>query len=240
MTPLIRILLVDDHPLVRDGVRMRLQATEHISVAGEAASVAEALPMARDLAPDIVLTDIRMPNASGIHLASLFREQFPLVRVLVLSMHEDPEYVRRAVALGARGYVLKDAPAQYLIEAIETVYRGGRYFSPGLEHLLGSAEPAPRSQRALTPREASVLQWVSEGRSNKEIAALMGTSVRTVETHRLHLRRKLRIEGQAALMKYAVDYADLTHDPQHTGPAPLFDPFALGATVPGRHTAPDL
>jgi DNA-binding NarL/FixJ family response regulator len=220
MTPMIRILLVDDHPLVRDGVRMRLEATEHIRVAGEAASVAEALPMARELAPDLVLTDIRMPNASGIHLAALFREQFPLVRVLVLSMHEDPEYVRRAVALGARGYVLKDAPARHLIEAIETVYHGGRYFSAGIGHLLESAEPAPRSQRALTPREASVLQWVSEGRSNKEIAALMGTSVRTVETHRLHLRRKLRIEGQAALMKYAVDYADLTHDPLHATGSP--------------------
>lgn len=238
MNPQIRILLVDDHPLVRDGVRMRLQATEHICVAGEAASASESLPLAQNLAPDIVLTDIRMPGASGIHLAALFRDQFPLVRVLVLSMHDDPEYVRRAVSLGARGYVLKDAPAQQLIEAIETVHRGGFYFSPGLEHLLDETDRIARSNRSLTPREASVLQWVSEGRSNKEIAALMGTSVRTVETHRLHLRRKLRIEGQAALMKYAVDHADLTHDPLHTGPAALFDPQALGIAPPG-HCAPD-
>ena len=237
MTSTIRILLVDDHPLVRDGVRMRLEATAHIRVAGEAASVAEALPLAHSLAPDLVLTDIRMPNASGIHLAALFREQFPLVRVLVLSMHEDPEYVRRAVALGARGYVLKDAPAQHLIEAIETVYRGGRYFSAGIEHLLDSTPPEPRPQRTLTPREASVLQWVSEGRSNKEIAALMGTSVRTVETHRLHLRRKLRIEGQAALMKYAVDYADLTHDPVPPPPAGPAGPALRGTGTP-RSWAP--
>ena len=207
MTQAIRILLVDDHPLVRDGVSMRLQATEHLRVAGEAASLAEALALAGPLAPDIVLTDIRMPGASGIDLAARFREQHPLVRVLVLSMHEDPEYVRRAVALGARGYVLKDAPAQQLIEAIETVHRGGHYFSPGLRPVAEAPLPAPG--RALTPREASVLQWVAEGRSNKEIAALMGTSVRTVETHRLHLRRKLRIDGQAAFIKYAVDHAAL-------------------------------
>jgi len=208
MNAMIRILLVDDHPLVRDGVSMRLQATDHIRVVGEAASVDQALPLARQLSPDLVVTDIRMPGASGIDLATLFREQFPLVRVLVLSMHEDPEYVRRAVALGARGYVLKDAPAQQLIEAIDTVYAGGLYFSPGLQQVVEGGSPSsPR--RALTPREACVLQWISEGRSNKEIAALMGTSVRTVETHRLHLRRKLRIDGHAAFIKYAVDYADL-------------------------------
>jgi YesN/AraC family two-component response regulator len=96
MNPMIRILLVDDHPLVRDGVSMRLQATDHIRVVGEAASVDQALPLVRALSPDLVVTDIRMPGASGIDLAALFRDQFPLVRVLVLSMHEDPEYVRRA------------------------------------------------------------------------------------------------------------------------------------------------
>lgn len=214
MTSTIRILLVDDHPFVRDGVRMRLEATEHIRVAGEAGSVAEALPMAQLLEPDIVITDIRMPGASGIHLAAQFREQFPQVRVLVLSMHEDPEYVRRALSLGAQGYVLKDAPAQCLIEAIDTVHGGGRYFSPGIEHLLEDMLPEPSSGKRLTPREAGVLQWVSQGRSNKQIAELMGMSVRTVETHRLHLRRKLGIEGQAALVKYAVAHADLVHDPR--------------------------
>ena len=209
MNPMIRILLVDDHPLVRDGVSMRLQATDHIRVVGEAASVDQALPLARELSPDLVVTDIRMPGASGIDRAALFRDQFPLVRVLVLSMHEDPEYVRRAVALGARGYVLKDAPAQQLIEAIDHVYAGGLYFSPGLQPVVEDDGAGAGPRRALTPREASVLQWISEGRSNKEIAALMGTSVRTVETHRLHLRRKLRIDGHAAFIKYAVDYADL-------------------------------
>ena len=205
----LRVLIVDDEAPARERLQDLLgdiADTQPTRIAGLAASGVEALAVLEREPVDLVLTDIRMPNASGIHLAALFREQFPLVRVLVLSMHEDPEYVRRAVALGARGYVLKDAPAQHLIEAIETVYRGGRYFSAGIEHLLDSTPPEPRPQRTLTPREASVLQWVSEGRSNKEIAALMGTSVRTVETHRLHLRRKLRIEGQAELIRYAVEH----------------------------------
>ncbi len=205
----IRVLLVDDHPLVRDGVRMRLEATPHIRVAAEAGGVQEALDLAAAVAPDIVLTDIRMPDGSGIQLAAAFRERFPLVRVMVLSMHQDAEYVRRAVGLGVRGYVLKDAPAAQLVQAIETVRSGGRHFSEGVRALVDGGQPAPPQARALTPREAAVLRLLAEGRSNKDIAEQMGTSVRTVETHRLHLRRKLRIDGQAALVKYAVAYADL-------------------------------
>ncbi|BFO54350.1 response regulator [Acidovorax sacchari] len=205
----IRVLLVDDHPLVRDGVRMRLEATPHIRVAAEAGGVQEALELAAAVAPDIVLTDIRMPDGSGIQLAAAFRERFPLVRVMVLSMHQDAEYVRRAVGLGVRGYVLKDAPAAQLVQAIETVRSGGRHFSEGVRALVDGGQPAPPQARPLTPREAAVLRLLAEGRSNKDIAEQMGTSVRTVETHRLHLRRKLRIDGQAALVKYAVAYADL-------------------------------
>ncbi|MFD2297205.1 response regulator transcription factor [Paracidovorax citrulli] len=209
----IRVLLVDDHPLVRDGVRMRLDATPHIRVAAEAGGVQEALALAEAMAPDIVLTDIRMPDGSGIQLAALFRERFPLVRVMVLSMHQDAEYVRRAVGLGVRGYVLKDAPAGQLVQAIETVRAGGSHFSEAVRALVDGGQPAPPQGRSLTPREAVVLRLLAEGRSNKDIAERMGTSVRTVETHRLHLRRKLRIDGQAALVKYAVAYADLRCDP---------------------------
>ena len=212
----IRVLLVDDHPLVRDGVRMRLEATSHIRVAGEAPGVEQALMLATALQPDLVLTDIRMPDASGIHLATLFQEKLPHIRVMVLSMHCDPEYVRRAVALGVCGYVLKDAPAQELVQAITDVHAGGRYFSPALQAILDAAEPAERSLRGLTPREADVLTLLSKGHSNREIADALGASIRTVETHRLHLRRKLHIEGRAALVKYAVDYAELEHDPRES------------------------
>ncbi|MBF5003417.1 response regulator [Diaphorobacter caeni] len=210
--PSIRVLLVDDHPLVRDGVRMRLEATPHIRVVAEAGCANEALALAGEAAPDIVITDIRMPGASGIQLTAAFRERHPLIRVLVLSMHQEEEYVRRAMMLGASGYVLKDAPAQQLVQAIELVHAGRSFLSPGLEQWLqppADNASAQRTNRTLTPRETTVLQLLAQGRSNKEIAELMGSSIRTVETHRLHLRRKLRIDGRAALVKYAVDYADL-------------------------------
>ncbi len=207
--PHIRILLVDDHPFVRDGVRMRLEATPHIRVVAEASCADTAFTLAKEVQPDIVLTDIRMPGASGIQLTAMFRESYPQVRILVLSMHQEEEYVRRAMAFGASGYVLKDAPAQQLVEAIDLVYAGRTFVSPGLESFLPSDAPSARSLRTLTPREAAVLQLLAHGHSNREIAELMGSSIRTVETHRLHLRRKLRIDGRSALIKYAVDYADL-------------------------------
>lgn len=204
----IRVLLVDDHPLVRDGVRMRLEATGRIRVAGEADGAQQALALAEALRPDLVLTDIRMPEASGLHLAELFRRRHPGIRVVVLSMHCDREYLRRALDLGVRGYVLKDAPAQQLVQAIDAVHAGGRFFSPAMQDLVDGAEAPARAPRDLTPREADVLRLLSQGRSNREIADALGASVRTVETHRLHLRRKLRIAGRAELVKYAVDHAD--------------------------------
>lgn len=207
---MINVLLVDDHPLLRDGVRMRLNATPHIRVVGEAGSVREAETLADQLQPDLVITDIRMPDASGIELAALFRERFPAMRLLVLSMHSDAEYVRRALASGVLGYVLKDGPAQQLVDAIEAVHAGQRYLSAGLPLPPDPAQPpVTRAWGHLTPKESAVLSLLADGCSNKEIADALGASVRTVETHRLHLRRKLRIDGRAALVKYAVDYADL-------------------------------
>lgn len=205
----IQVLLVDDHPLVRDGVRMRLQATEHIGVAGEASSLEEATQLAASLRPDIVLTDVRMPDGSGIQLAKLFGQQFPELRVVVFSMHGDQEYVRRAVDMGVWGYVLKTSPAQEVVQALTDVHAGIRFFSPSLQPLLLADDPPARPARELTQREAAVLALLAEGHSNKEIALRLGASIRTVETHRLHLRRKLHIGGRAALVKYAVDYAEL-------------------------------
>lgn len=210
MTASVRVLLVDDHPLVRDGIRMRLGITDHIVVVGEAASVAEAAELAQALEPDVVVTDIRMPGASGIELVAQFAQTFPDLRIVVLSMHQDPEYVRRALDLGALAYVLKDGAAQQLLDAIDAVVQGCIYLSPGLQELLGECAPLQRSSRPITPKEAAVLHLLAQGRSSREIAQTLGASVRTIETHRLHLRRKLRVDGQAALVKYAVDYVDLT------------------------------
>jgi DNA-binding NarL/FixJ family response regulator len=208
----IRILLVDDHPFVRDGVRMRLEATGQIAVVAEADCVDEAIRLASNLsgdqAPHMVLTDISMRTLSGIDLASQFRQQFPAIAVLVLSMHNNPEYVRRAFAEGAKGYVLKDAPAQDLVDAILAVFTGETYFSLALRQHLASGNvdmAVDGDASALTPKEISIMQWLACGYSNKQIAQVLDISVRTVETHRLNVRRKLGIGGQAELVRYAID-----------------------------------
>ena len=217
MPKTIRLLLVDDHPFVRDGVRMRLEATGQMAVVGEADCVDEAVRLANQLtgeqAPHVVLTDISMRTISGIELTAQFRQCFPSVAVLVLSMHNNPEYVRRAFDEGARGYVLKDAPAQELVDAIVAVHAGQTYFSLELRQHLepgGAAATAEDDTSALTPKELATMQWLACGYSNKQIAKVLDISVRTVETHRLNVRRKLGIAGQAELVKYAIDHTRAT------------------------------
>lgn len=209
MTPNLRVLLVDDHPFVLDGVRLRLEATGEMTVVGAASNVQDAVALTEARRPDLVVSDIFMPDANGLQLAARIAERFPSVRVVALSMHKDPEYVRRAFALGVSAYVLKDAPAHELVMAIRTVAAGGTYLNDELQACLCTDEPAPSSRRALTPKEATVLKLLAEGCSNKEIAERLGTSVRTVETHRLHVRRKLQVGGRAELVKYAVHFSDL-------------------------------
>lgn len=209
MTSNLRVLLVDDHPFVLDGVRLRLEATGEMTVVGEASNVEDAIVVAEQRRPDLVVSDIHLPDANGLQLATRFAERFPSIRVVALSMHKDPEYVRRAFALGIAAYVLKEAPAHELVTAIRTVAAGGTYLNTELQAYLRTDEPPPSSRRTLTPKEATVLKLVAEGYSNKEIAERLGTSVRTVETHRLHVRRKLQVGGRAELVKYAVHFSDL-------------------------------
>ncbi|ESJ12511.1 LuxR family transcriptional regulator [Cupriavidus sp. HPC(L)] len=209
MTSNLRVLLVDDHPFVLDGVRLRLEATGEMTVVGEASNVEDAIVVAEQRRPDLVVSDIHMPDANGLQLATRFAERFPSIRIVALSMHKDPEYVRRAFALGIAAYVLKEAPAHELVTAIRTVAAGGTYLNTELQAYLRTDEPPPSSRRTLTPKEATVLKLVAEGYSNKEIAERLGTSVRTVETHRLHVRRKLQVGGRAELVKYAVHFSDL-------------------------------
>lgn len=201
---MIRILLVDDHPLVRDGLRARLEAVPHFEVVAEAGGADEALEQAGQCTVDLVLMDINMRGVSGIEATSLFRERFPKVAVLILSMHDKLEYVSQAMQAGARGYVLKDAPGKDIVLAIETVMAGGIYYSAALARQL--ARPLVQDTQ-LTVREQEVLQHLANGESNKHIARAMDLSVRTVETHRLNIKRKLGIEGQAELIRYAVEHA---------------------------------
>ncbi len=200
--PYVHILLVDDHPLVRDGLRSRLESIPHFAVVGEAGNAEEALRHAASRTIDLVLMDINLCGMSGIDLTGRFHALHPEIAVLMLSMHDKAEYVMQSIQAGARGYVLKDAPAQDIITAIDTVMSGGIYYSAGLSKQL-SRPLAPAM--LLTPRERDVLQRIATGKSNKHIARELDLSVRTVETHRLNIKRKLGIEGQADLIRFALE-----------------------------------
>jgi two-component system nitrate/nitrite response regulator NarL len=199
----MRILLVDDHPLVREGVRTLIQSQPGHEVVGEAPDAATALQLAADLQPQLVLTDIGMKQTNGIALTAQLRAQWPGMAVIVLSMYDNPEYVHQAMQAGASGYVLKDAPSSDIVEAIAAVSAGGSFLSDSV------ARPQSRSEGPrplLSERESEILSCLARGLSSKQIAADYDLSVRTVETHRQNIRRKLRIEGQAELIRYAVEH----------------------------------
>lgn len=213
MTPpssLIRVLLADDHPLVRAGIRASLERHARIRIVGEAPDGAEAVRLACALKPDIVLLDINMPGLGGFAAAKLLRKKLPSCRPIFLTMHEDSEYARQAVAAGAKGFVQKDASPEELRRAIEAVHRGRTYFSDAASRaLLADVVGAGGSLReteddGLTARERTVLVQITEGVSNKTIAARLGIGVRTVETHRQRLMMKLDIRTPAGLTKYAL------------------------------------
>lgn len=203
MTDRIRLLIVDDHPLVRDGLRLRLSALPQVEAVGEAGGATEAWSQMAALQPNLVLMDIGMKEVNGIELTAALLAQHPGLRVLMLSMYDNPEYVQRALQAGARGYVLKDAPAAEIVTALDTVAGGGTYLSPAVSHRLFRNE-TPRP--VLTPREAEILSALGKGHASKQIARDLDLSVRTVETHRQAIKRKLGIEGQAELIKYAVEH----------------------------------
>ena len=212
----IRILLADDHPLVLEGVRSCLEIFDHIAVIGAVTNGAEALDEAKRLQPDIVLLDINMPMLNGIDASRAFRAELPDVKVLILSMHDNKEYVTTAIQLGARGYVLKDVPTRELVTAIEAIHNGGLYFSSGISALITAASSNDsRDETPLTDRESSVLRLLAEGKSNKEVARELDISVRTAETHRKNIKRKLGISTTAGLTRYAM--ANDLRDDEVTG-----------------------
>ena len=201
LAPTIRLVIVDDHSLVRDGLRARLSVVAGLQVIGEAASGAQALLLAQADEPDLMLVDVGMRGMNGIELATLLRERHPAIRVLMLSMYDNREYVLSAMRAGARGYVLKESPTEEIIAAISAVWAGGSYFSAQVANLVAHGA-APVSQ--LTGREHEVLLLLAHGRSNKVVAKELDISVRTVETHRLSLRRKLGVDSASDLLKIAV------------------------------------
>lgn len=206
-----RVLLIDDHALVRDGMRMHLTLQPGLEVVGEAddgeAALAWLAAAEAGRMPDLVITDIGMRGMGGIALAGALHDRYPELAVLIVSMHDNLEYVRQAIRAGARGYVLKDAPADELLAAIHAVLVGRVFYSARIAR--GMAEQAVSPLDALTPRERDILHGIGRGQANKDIAVQLGVSVRTVETHRLNLKRKLGIEGRAELVKYAVQQLGL-------------------------------
>jgi DNA-binding NarL/FixJ family response regulator len=204
MTPPIRILIVDDHPMVREGLVARLQAVPRFSVVGEAGNRAEALAQLAAAQPDVVLMDVGLKESNGIALGAEMLAAQPGIKLLMFSMYDNPEYVQRALTAGARGYVLKDAPAQEIVSAIDAVAAGGTFLSAAVSgRLFRGQAPKP----VLTPRESEILTALGRGASSKQIARELDLSVRTVEAHRQSIKRKLELDGQAELIRYAVEHA---------------------------------
>ncbi len=203
----IRILLADDHELVRDGIRARLAKTSLLDIVGEATNGREAVDLTDSLQPDIVLMDVSMPVMNGLDAASEIRKRQPRTGILVLSIYDNPEYVRGVVQAGARGYILKDICAAEMITAITSVANGGYYFSSAVGPTLvgNTVTPQVEDPYGLTDRERQVLRSIAKGLPNKQIAKDLGISVRTVESHRLNLREKVGSKNAAQLYKIAQD-----------------------------------
>ena len=208
----IRVLVADDHAVVREGIRAVLASTPDFEVVGEAGDGAEALDLAASLEPDVLVLDLTMPKLSGLTVAERLRSARSPTRVLILSMHDHPEYVLQAVRAGASGYVLKDAQPDELRAAVRAVRGGREYFHPAAAQQLSAAlrEESERADRSsaleqLTRRERDVLIRIARGRTNKEIAAELGISPRTVETHRDGIARKLKMRSVADLTRLVVE-----------------------------------
>lgn len=207
----IRVLISDDHAILRSGLKMLLNAEPDIEVIGEATTGEEAVRLASELAPDLVLMDISMPALNGIEATAEIKKQSPSIKVLMLTMHENEAYLFRTIKAGGSGYVLKKAADTELITAIHQVMEGGAFLRPSVTKALVQdylerveAGEAGGSYESLTEREREILKRIAEGHTNPEIAKLLVISVRTVETHRAHIMEKLGIHQRSELVKYAL------------------------------------
>lgn len=199
----IRVLLIDNHPLVLDGLKAVLETYDHIAVVGTAVSAMAGIDAAVTTRPHVVLMDINMPQINGIDALELFKEKRLSTRVLMLSMHDSREYISMSVMYGAAGYILKDVATEEIVAAIDAVAAGGTYFSSGVRDVL--MEGSSGRLKALTTREQDVLLLIARGKSNRDAALALDIAERTMETHRKNIKRKLDIATTAGLIRYAID-----------------------------------
>ena len=207
-----RVLIVDDHALVRDGVRALLSRADDIIVVGEAGGGRDAIALATSLSPDVILMDIAMPDLGGLEATIEIRRDHPDIRIIVLTQYGDREYVHRFLRAGVSGYVLKKAAGAELVAAIRAVHRGGLVLDPEVARDAVTGEASPPAEIAgeaepyerLTDREKQVLKLVAEGRSNKEVASLLGISVKTAMSHREHVMDKLDVHSRTDLIRFAL------------------------------------
>ncbi|GAL12408.1 DNA-binding response regulator LuxR family [Vibrio astriarenae] len=207
MSDKISVVMVDDHQVVLDGFMARLVQEPEIEVVGTASNGLEAVEIVGQLLPDVVLMDVSMPIMNGIDATRLICEEHPGVKVLMLTMHDNREYIMKVMQAGAVGYMLKEICANKMVQAIKTVNQGSTYFCESVTQTLFTQEVVPSAQKPnpLSRREESVLKLVAEGHSSKKVAALLGISYRTVETHRQNIKHKLDLHSTAELAKYAID-----------------------------------
>jgi len=209
----LKVLLVEDHAIVRQGIKALLDEEPDITIVGEAGDGSEGLLLAQKLKPDIVLMDVSLPTLDGIQVARQIHDRMPQVRVLMLSMHDNEEYVFRALQAGACGYVLKQSTSTELVLALRAVAAGSTFLSPDISQILigdylrraETRSDADEALDILTPRERQVLQLITKGFSNRQIAARLQISIKTVETHRGNMMRKLDVHDRAELVKFAID-----------------------------------
>ena len=202
-TKLIRVVLADDHDLVRSGIKALLSMVDGVEVIAEARDGKELITLVEDLMPDVVMTDISMPGMDGITAIAEIHSKHPEVRLLVLSMYDTVDFVKRAVANGACGYLMKDAPPFELEQAVRSVMATGSYFSPAIaQRLLQPSEPTVDDE--LTHRQVEILKLIAQGRASKEIAYELGLSPKTVDVHRARIMERLRLNDIASLTLYAV------------------------------------
>ena len=208
MTDKIRLMIVDDHPMVAEGIEALLEGFDDIEVLTTLSDGAQAVSKAAELHPDVILMDLNMPKVNGLAATEMILEESPESRVLILSMHDTPEYISSALSHGAMGYILKDVPTEEIKLAVDTVAVGQRYLCSGAKGAIAPSDEDDERE-PLTNREQNILLQLAQGKSNKEVAIALDISVRTVETHRRNLKRKLGISSTAGLTRYAMEHGVL-------------------------------